>query len=105
MASIRSGTALHFIGAYAMTTTASAFPLRLPVKTVPGTWTFANHSELVKHTESFPHTAMRHVVTAHSSEYEVYAVMGDSRVLVAVVDPLAITEGIQLFTPAGHSVH
>lgn len=74
-------------------------PLRLPVKSIPGKWEFADRNQLAKHTKSFERTVERNVIAAHSAEYEVYAVFSDCRVLVACVDPLATGDGIQIFTP------
>lgn len=46
-------------------------PLRLPVKSIPGKWEFADRNQLAKHTKSFERTVERNVIAAHSAEYEV----------------------------------
>ncbi|MBA1280565.1 hypothetical protein [Stutzerimonas stutzeri] len=75
------------------------FPLRKPVKAVAGKWTFADADQLIEHTHSFGQTAERNVIDGNSVEYEVYAIFPDCRVLVACVDPLETSHGIQIFVP------
>jgi len=75
------------------------YPLRKPVRTVAGKWAFVDADAFASHTKGFGQTVERNVPQAHSTEFEVYAILPECRVLIACVDPLAITQGKQIFVP------
>lgn len=79
--------------------TISQYPLRKPVRVVAGQWRFVDAEAFQSHIKSFAETAERNTSQAHSFEFEVYAVLSDCRVLIASVDPLAVTHGTQIFVP------
>jgi len=74
-------------------------PLRKTVRVVAGQWQFVDSTEYYAHIKQFAETAERTTAQAHSSEFEVFAIFSGFRVLVACVDPLAISQGIQIFVP------
>lgn len=80
-------------------TSLTQYPLRKPVRTVSGTWRFVGAEEYRDHLKGFREIAERNSAQAHSFEFEVYAVLSDCRVLIASVDPLAVTHGTQIFVP------
>lgn len=79
---------------------AQQFPLRMPVRPVEGSWQFVDTAAFSAHLKSFEHVVERNVAQAHSWEVELYAVFDDSRVLIASSDPMAVTQGLQIFVPA-----
>ncbi|MBA1280261.1 hypothetical protein [Stutzerimonas stutzeri] len=77
----------------------SQYPLRKPVRAVAGKWQFADAETYRAHIASFAETVERNSPQAHTTEFDVYAVFSHCRVLVASVDPLAVTHGMQVFIP------
>ncbi|HEC1424215.1 MAG: hypothetical protein KA011_04535 [Pseudomonas sp.] len=76
------------------------YPLRKPVLAVEGQWAFVDSTTFHAHLKAFPHVVERNVPQAHSWEVEHYAIYEDSRVLIACCDPMAVTQGMQIFTPS-----
>ncbi|MCF6783381.1 hypothetical protein [Stutzerimonas stutzeri] len=80
-------------------TSLTQYPLRKPVRTVSGTWRFVGAEEYRDHLKGFREIAERNSAQAHCAEIEVYAIFDDCRLLVASIDPVAVSQGTQIFIP------
>lgn len=80
-------------------TSLTQYPLRKPVRTVSGTWRFVEAEEYRDHLKGFREIAERNSAQAHCAEIEVYAIFDDCRLLVASIDPMAVSQSTQIFVP------